>query len=153
MNYEAALEDLKSSRVKPAIEEFEHLGKTAPELEFIFTNLGLAYLKIENYKAAEQAFQRAISQNKRDAVAYNHLGIINRMQGLFDKAKKAYKKAIDIDREYARAHLNLGILYDIYLQDLKLALNQYETYQTLTDSQDKTVSSWIIDIKRQLKAN
>ncbi len=153
LNYEVALEDLKTNRIKSAIEELKYLGNTAPDLEFIFTNLGLAYIKIKNYKGAEQAFQRAISQNNRDAVAYNHIGILNRLQGHFDKARLAYEKAIDVDPEYAQAHLNLGILYDIYLQNLKLALNQYETYQTLTDSQDKTVDRWIIDIKRRLKVS
>ncbi len=153
LNYEAALEDLKMNEFKSAIEELEYLGNTAPDLEYIFTNLGLAYIKIENYKGAKQAFQRAISQNNSDAIAYNHLGIINRMQGHFDEARLAYERAINIDPEYTQAHLNLGILYDIYLQNLTLALNQYETYQALTDSQDKTVGSWIVDIKRRLKVS
>ncbi|MCP4490852.1 MAG: tetratricopeptide repeat protein [Gammaproteobacteria bacterium] len=153
LNYEAALEDLKSNQFKSAIEELEYLSNTAADLEYIFTNLGLAYINTENYKGAEQAFQRAISQNNSDVVAYNHLGIISRMQGRFDKARLAYEEAIDIDPEYAQAYLNLGILYDIYLQDLKRALIQYQTYQTLTDSQDKTVGRWILDIKRRLQAS
>ena len=85
-------------------------------------------------------------------MAYNHLGIITRMQGEFQKARHSYETAINIDSEYASAYLNLGILFDIYLQDLKQALAQYEKFQTLTNNEDKTVAGWIVDIKRRLKS-
>jgi tetratricopeptide (TPR) repeat protein len=100
---------------------------------------------------AEQAFQEAISRNNRDAVAYNHLGILLRYQGQFEEARKRYQRAIAIDSDYAYAHLNLGILFDIYLQDLKLALKQYQKYQALIGEEDKQVAGWIVDIQRRLK--
>ena len=152
LSYQAALEDLKDKKIKSAIKQLEALSETAPGLEYLFTNIGLAYLKIEDFKRAEAAFQRAISLNIRDAVAYNHLGVIKRTQGEFIEARQAYEKAIGIDDGYAQAHLNLGILFDIYLQDLKLALNQYQKYQSLNDSPDKTVANWITDIERRLKS-
>ena len=152
LSYQAALDDLKNKKAKSAITQLEALSESTPDLEYLFTNIGLAYLKIEDFKRAEAAFQRAISQNIRDSVAYNHLGVIRRIQGEFVEARQAYEKAISIDDNYAQAHLNLGILFDIYLQDLKLALKQYQKYQSLTDSPDKIVASWIIDIERRLKS-
>jgi len=152
LSYQAALDDLKNKKLKLAITQLEALSQSAPDLEYLFTNIGLAYLKNEDFKRAEAAFQRAISQNNRDAVAYNHLGVIKRTQGEFVKARQAYEKAIGINDNYAQAHLNLGILFDIYLQDLKLALKQYQKYQSLSDSPDKTVAGWIVDIERRLKS-
>ncbi len=152
LSYQAALDDLKNKKVKSAIKQLEALSETAPELDYLFTNIGLAYLKIEDYMRAETAFQRAISLNIRDFVAYNHLGVIKRTQGEFKEARQAYEKAISIDENYAQAHLNLGILFDIYFQDLKLALKQYQKFQSLNASPDKTVASWIIDIERRLKS-
>ena len=152
LSYQAALEDLRNKKTKSAISQLEALSGTAPELDYLFTNIGLAYLKIEDFKRAEAAFQRAISLNIRDAVAYNHLGVIKRTQGEFNEARQAYEKAIEINDKYAQAHLNLGILFDIYLQDLKLALNQYQKFQSLNASPDKTVASWILDIERRLKS-
>ncbi len=152
LNYEAAIEDLKLGQVDIAIEELEYLTKIVPELDFLFTNLGLAYLKIGRYEPAEQAFERAISQNNFDAVAYNHLGIVTRLRGKFVIARKNYEKAISIDDKYAPAHLNLGILFDIYLQDLNQALGQYQKFQSLTNNENKTVAGWIIDIERRLKS-
>jgi len=152
LSYQAALDDLKNKKVKSAIKQLEALSETAPKLDYLFTNIGLAYLKIEDFKRAEAAFQRAISLNIRDFVAYNHLGVIKRTKGEFKEARQAYEKAISIDENYAQAHLNLGILFDIYLQDLKLALKQYQKFQSLNGSPDKTVASWIIDIERRLKS-
>ena len=152
IDYELAIEQLKIGKLKKATPTLEQLSNNAPELDYLFTNLGLAYFRQKNYPQAMAAFERAISQNKSDAVAYNHLGIITRMQGEFQKARHSYETAINIDSEYASAYLNLGILFDIYLQDLKQALAQYEKFQTLTNNEDKTVAGWIVDIKRRLKS-
>ena len=56
---------------------------------------------------------------------------------------------IKIDSKYARAHLNLGILFDLYLQDLEKALQQYRKYQKLTSDENTQVAGWIIDIERR----
>ncbi len=150
-NYEAALVALKAGEILFAIELLEKVRISAPELEHVFTNLGLAYFKQKNYDNAELAFQQAIDSNPNDAIAYNHLGIIKRLQGQFDSARQTYQKAIQIDNRYASAYLNLGILYDIYLQDLEKALQQYKKYQALTSDESNSVGKWIVDIQRQLK--
>lgn len=150
-NYEAGLAALKAGEIPFAIELLEQVSISAPELEHVFTNLGLAYFKQKNHDKAELAFQQAIKLNSNDAIAYNHLGIIKRLQGEFDSARKTYQKAIQINNKYASAHLNLGILYDIYLQDLEKALQQYKKYQALTSAESNSVGKWIVDIQRQLK--
>ena len=150
-NYEAGLDALKAGDTGFAIELLEQVSISAPQKEHVFTNLGLAYFKQENYDNSELAFQQAIRLNPDDAIAYNHLGIIKRLQGRFEAARLTYQKAIRIDSEYAGAYLNLGILYDIYLQDLELALLQYKKYQALTEGANHSVDEWIIDIQRQLK--
>lgn len=151
-SYQAAISVLKQNKLAEAIQQFEPLSIRSPNLEYIFTNLGLAYFKQKDYDKAQQAFQQAIAHNDQDAIAYNHLGVIHRIRGEFDEANRAYQSAIKINSKYAQAHLNLGILYDIYLQDLKLALDQYQKYQTLTNSENKSIANWIVDIERRLKA-
>lgn len=150
-NYAAGLAALKAGEISFAIELLEQVSISAPELENVFTNIGLAYFKQKNYVNAELSFHQAIKSNPNDAIAYNHLGIIKRLQGQFDSARQTYQKAIRIDNQYASAYLNLGILYDIYLQDLGQALQQYKKYQALTSDESNSVDKWIIDIQRQLK--
>jgi len=149
--YTEAVASLKLGDTEQALELLLQVSTDAPDKPYVFTNLGLAYFKLKKMDLAEQAFQEAISRNNRDAVAYNHLGILLRHQGQFEEARKRYQRAIGIDSDYAYAHLNLGILFDIYLQDLKSALQQYQKYQALIGEEDKQVAGWITDIQRRLK--
>jgi tetratricopeptide (TPR) repeat protein len=149
--YIEAVDSLKRGDTEQAIELLLQVSTDAPDKPYVFTNLGLAYFKLKKMDLSERAFQEAISRNNRDAVAYNHLGILLRYQGQFEEARKHYQRAIAIDSDYAYAHLNLGILFDIYLQDLKLALQQYQKYQGLIGEEDKQVAGWIVDIQRRLK--
>ena len=151
--YLEAVTSLKNGNADQAVDLLLEVSREAPDKPFIFTNLGLAYLQLEQTEAAEAAFQQAVERNDRDAVAHNHLGILKRQQGEFEAALERYLRAIEIDQNYALAHLNLGILYDLYLQDLEKALRQYETYQALINEEDAEVSGWITDIQRQLKAS
>jgi tetratricopeptide (TPR) repeat protein len=149
-DYLAVLKQLKLGE-EGALPKLEKLSQQAPALEYIFTNLGIAYFNQEKYPEAQAAFERAISQNKDDAIAYNHLGILTRIRGEFEKSRQHYDRAINIDNEYAAAHLNLGILFDIYIQDIEQALAHYRKYQSLTNNENKAVAGWIVDIERRIQ--
>lgn len=148
--YIQANESLKAGKIDLAILQFEQLLEKNPSLKHAYTNLGLLYIRKQNTEQAKQAFLNAIEQDKNDAVAYNHLAVIQRQNGEFQQALLNYKNAINADPDYAKAHLNLGILFDIYLQKLPEALEQYEQYQRLTDNSNKDVDKWLIDIKRRI---
>jgi len=150
--YTEAVASLKNGDTEQALELLIQVSTDAPDKPYVFTNLGLAYFKLEKLELAEEAFQEAIIRSNKDAVAYNHLGILQRYKGLFEEARNQYQRALRIDSGYALAHLNLGILFDLYLQDLKLALQHYQQYQALTDKEDSQVAGWIVDIQRRLKS-
>ena len=150
--YGQALTALKSGDTEEALVLLTQLSQDTPDKPRLFTNLGLAYLQLEQSELAEQAFGQAIARNPEDAVAYNHLGILQRRKGLFQEALVQYQRAIEIDSEYARAHFNLGILFDLYLQDLEKALQQYRKYLDLTSEENAEVAGWIVDIERRLKS-
>jgi tetratricopeptide (TPR) repeat protein len=149
--YNEAVASLKNGDTEQALELLIQVSTDAPDKPYVFTNLGLAYFKLEKLELAEEAFQEAIIRSNKDAVAYNHLGILQRYKGQFEEARNQYQRALRIDSDYALAHLNLGILFDLYLQDLKLALQHYQRYQALIDKEDSQVAGWIVDIQRRLK--
>jgi len=149
--YIEAVASLKNGDTGQALELLIQVSTDAPDKPYVFTNLGLAYFKLEKLDLAEEAFQQAIIRSNKDAVAYNHLGILQRYKGQFEEARNQYQQALRIDSNYALAHLNLGILFDLYLQDLKLALQHYQRYQALIDKEDSRVAGWIVDIQRRLK--
>lgn len=150
--YEQAVAALKQGDTGLAIELLLKVSVDAPDKPYVFTNLGLAYFKLEQFEAAEKAFLEAVAHDDRDAVAYNHLGILQRQRGQFQEARKSYQRALDIDANYELAHLNLGILFDIYLQDLEPALRHYQRYQALLGEENTQVAGWIVDIERRIKS-
>ncbi|MCP4334965.1 MAG: tetratricopeptide repeat protein [Gammaproteobacteria bacterium] len=149
--YETAISALKSGDTEGALVLLTRLSREAPDKPRLFTNLGLAYFNLQQADLAEQAFQQAVTRDPDDAVAYNHLGILQRHNGHFQEALVQYQRAIEIDDSYAPAYLNLGILFDLYLQDLEKALQQYQKYQVLSSEDNPLVSGWIVDIERRLK--
>jgi hypothetical protein len=50
------------------------------------------------------------------------------------------------------AHYNLGVLNELYLQRLDVALQNFETYQSLV-GEDKQVAMWIKDLTRRTAAD
>lgn len=150
--YEQALAALKSGKTERALKLLLQVSNNAPDKPYVFTNLGLAYFKLQQLDLAESVFKQAIVRNKEDAVAHNHLGILQRQKGQFKEARTHYQRALEIDSDYASAHLNLGILFDIYLQDLEQALRHYQKYQALVSEENTQVAGWIVDIQRRLKS-
>lgn len=150
--FKQALWLARSNKTDEAIEQFQQLVSVDPSYRNAYTNLGLLLLQKQNPDLAKKALLNAIDQDKRDSIAYNNLAIIERQQGSFKQALEYYKKALDVNPDYANAHLNLGILMDIYLQDLPQALRHYKSYQGLTENADKNVGKWVIDIQRRIDA-
>ena len=150
--YEEALAALKAGDTGAALELLVALSADAPDKPRLFTNLGLAYFRQQQPDLAEQAFLQAIARDPDDAVAHNHLGILERRKGRFQEALTHYQRAVEIDSGYAGAHLNLGILFDLYLQDLEKALQQYQIYRSLGAGENARVDGWIVDIERRLKS-
>ncbi len=149
--YNNAISAAKSGNYDEAIQLFTEITTTNPDFANAYTNLGLLHRHKANKDEARQAFNKAISLNPADAVSYNHLGVMLREEGKFSEAKDMYQSAIQHKSDYAPAVLNLGILYDLYLQDLPNALTQYNNYQKLTGGQDKEVEKWIIDLDKRIQ--
>mgnify|MGYP002631208260 CR=1 FL=1 len=151
--YQQAIQSTRDGDIDKAIQQFTKVIQKDPSTKQAYTNLGLLYIHKKQNEEAKAAFLNAIKQDKNDAIAYNHLAVLQRQQGEFKLALFNYYKAINAKPDYANAHLNLGILLDIYLQDLPKALEQYEIYQKLTDHKNESVEKWILDMKRRIETD
>jgi len=150
--YRIAMDSARGGNAEAAAGQFRMLIEMKPDYPRAQTNLGLQLMRLERYDEAREAFNRALEQDKNDAVAYNHLGVLARRDGQFQQALDYYNKAIEADADYAAAHLNRGILLDLYMGDWPAALEEYQRYQSLLDTPDPQVEKWIIDIKRRIEA-
>ena len=71
--------------------------------------------------------------------------------GQFENARDAYRKSIRKRARYGKAYLNLGILCDIYLEDLKCAMRNYRKFLDVSIDKegDKQVGIWLADVSRR----
>ena len=150
--YNRAIKHARDGKDKQAIADFMLFNKKYPGVDNSYTNLGLLYLKQGNLELASSFLEKAVTLNPLNKIAHNHLGVVRREQGQFDKAKRSYMQALNIDNDYFSAHYNLGILLDIYLGDLPSALKHYKRFQSLTNKSDKEVSKWVVDLERRILA-
>lgn len=138
------------------------LTQQAPELSGPWLHLGdiiIHDLSLDDdspstqqaFHQAMEYYRAAINVNPHNYYAHNRLAMLLRERGEFELAKAHYQQAINSWAGFDKAYLNLGILYDLYLNNKHLALKQYDTYQLLQEEPDRQVKGWIADIARQLK--
>lgn len=123
-------------------------GKTS-KFSGPFIDLGIAYAQTKEYKKAEESLKKALSINPMHPAGLNELAIVYRKTGRYNEARKIYEKLLGTYPDYLPAHKNLGVLCDIYIQDLNCALEQYEAYVKVRPD-DKHVKIWIADVKSRM---
>jgi tetratricopeptide (TPR) repeat protein len=115
-------------------------------------NLAIIHSRNGNDAAAQAAIDAALALNPSHPAALNQQGLLFRKNGKFIEAEAAYMKAVTASPDYALAHYNLGVLNELYLQRLDVALQHFEIYQQLVGG-DAQVEKWITDLTRRVAAN
>lgn len=148
-DYAQALGLMNSGKDDDALALFAKIAEKAPQLSGPLVNQALILNKQQKYAEAQAALEKALTINPKNPFANNQLGITFRNLGKFAEAKAAYLTALTQDPGYAKAHFNLGVLADLYLQDLPLAIEHYQKYQSLQSTPDAAVTNWIIDLQKR----
>ena len=78
----------------------------------------------------------------------NELGLVYRKTGRFSLAKTTYEQVVNNYPQFLPARKNLGILCDLFMNDLDCAIKQYEAYLSLRPG-EKEVSIWLADLKKR----
>lgn len=143
-----AVEYIQGERYPEAIELLQDVVTREQRLSAPYVNLGIAYFRTGDEKHAEESFLEALRAAPLDPVASNELAVLYRHQGRFDEARKTYTESLALHPEYLPLIKNLGILCDLYLQDVNCALAQFERYLKY-QPEDPKVSIWVADLKRR----
>ena len=122
-----------------------------PNFPGAHTNLAIIYSNYGNDDAVMNSLEAALAINPDYAPALNQKGMLFRRNGNFLEAEAAYLKAVTSNPDYALAHYNLGVLNELYMQRLDVALQHFELYQGLVGD-DKQVEKWIADLRRRVAA-
>ena len=148
--YATALRLVKLGSDKASLPLFAKIKQDNKTLAGPYVNTGLIYLRQEQWDDAEKEFNQALERKPEHPVALAMLGYLEKRKAEYTKARKHYEQALAVQPDYPEAQLNLGILCDIYLQDLKCALQHYQEYQRL-NGKDEKVNNWVIDLKERMK--
>lgn len=147
--YDSALQLLDRERYSQAIPLLLEVADKAPDVTAPYINLGIAYGRIGDFERAEANLKKALELNPSHPVVYDELGLLYRETGRFAAARESYEKALEIYPGFHFAQRNLGILCDIYLNDLPCALTHYEAYSR-AEPDDKEVPKWIADLHTRI---
>ena len=74
-----------------------------------YNNLGLAYIDMQQFPEAEQAFRKSAEANIFFADAHLNLGTLYFQQANYAEAAKAFQQTLAIDPGVLKARSNLGI--------------------------------------------
>lgn len=148
-DYIAAINLVRANKLDDALMVFQGISGQYPRLSGPLVNEGLIHLQQGRWDDALEAFDRSLKVNEQNPYAWNLRGVALRESGKFAEARASYERALALDPLYARAHFNLGVLADLYLQDLPLAISHYEKYQALQVKPDQAVGNWIVDLRNR----
>jgi tetratricopeptide (TPR) repeat protein len=124
-------------------EDFEEAKKALDSAEIleadnaqVIVRQGTMYLKQEAYKEAQNAYEKLVTLDESDDMAYGILANIVHQLGENELAVKYHQKAIELDDSYAPHHFNYAnTLFD--LGQKEEALKAYEIAYSLDSSLDE----------------
>jgi Flp pilus assembly protein TadD len=147
-DFESAVRLLEQEQYESGIALLLAVTEAAPDVTAAHIDLGIAYGRVNDLERAEASIKRALQLNPRHPVAHNELGILYRRSGRFGKARKSYEKALAAYPDFHFARRNLAILCDVYLSDVKCALEHYELY-TEAVPDDGAAAMWKADLRNR----
>ena len=151
-DFERAVAMLNDQYYSQAIDLLEKVIEQSPGVSAPYIDMAIAYQHIGRLEQAEEHLKIALRLFPEHPVACNEYGLLYRKTGRFAEARAIYEKALSSFPDYYPVHRNLGILCDLYLNDLDCALEHYEIYSEARP-EDKRVKSWIADLRARLRRN
>ena len=147
--FERAVGRLEAQDYDGAIELLETVIGHSPGVTAPYVNIAIALQKVDRFEEAEEHLETALSLVPKHPAANNEYGLLLRRMGRFDEARENYEKTLATFPDYHPARRNLGIVCDLYLNDLQCALDSYETYSDAVPDDDQ-VEMWIADLRMRL---
>ncbi len=147
--YEQAVAAMAAGNALDAELRFKEFLLNYPDFPGAWVNLAILAAGKGDDAAAASHIESALQIDPANAAALNQLGMLNRRQGYFPEAEAAYMKAVTAQPGYALAHYNLGVLHELYLQQLDTALQHFELYLEFGGG-DEQVEKWVVDLKRRI---
>ncbi len=149
--YLQGIDALSARDLETAEKMFSQFMQKNPSLSGAYVNLALIAFRQQDDDKATTLVEQAIALNPQQAQAYHLRAQLHLNNGDIKLARQDYLKAIELNPGYTNAHYNLALLYDIFLQELALAIEHYSIYLSLLDREDQRTRDWISHLRNTLE--
>lgn len=140
------VDSLKSGEYDIAVDCFKSVTKVAPSQSAPYINLAIAYIRSDRDELAEPPLKKALELVAGHPLASHEYGLLLRRAGRFDEARAVYDNSLKLFPEYFPLHNNLGVMCDLYINDLKCASRQYEMLLKAQPGDEK-VELWLAEVQ------
>lgn len=119
--------------LEPVLKALTAGEKVGAENARAFLNLGAIHVRGEDWKAALDAYRKALQLNPNLSEARYNEGFIHFRQGDWPAAEQAYRAALELDEDLPLAHFHLGLIagqrgrYEDSVRWLENALERFGT--------------------------
>ena len=148
-DFDAAVACMERQDYSGAVELLQRVITHEPGVTAPYIDIALAYRELGKKELAEENLEKALELFPAHPVAGNAYALLLRTSGRFEEARTVYQQVLTQFPDYAPAHRNLGILCDLYLNDLECAFGQYERYREANPG-DEQVNLWLADLRQRL---
>jgi tetratricopeptide (TPR) repeat protein len=94
-----------------AIRRYREAAEVWPYLEGIWTQLGRAYMQVNDFRRAQSALEKSIEYSPPDAPLLNDLGVTLLHQKRLDKALDYFNSALEVAPDFEVTYFNLGLCH------------------------------------------
>lgn len=151
-DFDRAVALLINEEYEEAMGPLENVIEKSPGVTAPYINMAIACRHTGKLEQAEEHLKTALQLVPDHPAACNEYGLLYRKTGRFTEAREIYQKVLAQFPDYFPAHRNLGILCDLYLNDLTCALEHYEIYSEAMP-EDRQVKLWVADLRGRLGQN
>ncbi len=139
----------KMGNIERSLALLKDVEEKEPNNPKVFFSIGNMKRANGDYDEAMKYYNRALKLDPANPVILNHIGYVYKKLVEYDKAENAYLQAIVASPQYVNSYINIGILYDDFLNDDEKALFYYKKYLELGGDRKAEVNKWIMDIEKK----
>lgn len=126
---ERGIEDYQKGDYNSAIQYLKTVTKSNKTDADAWNFLGMAYLKVSNYKESRKALENAVKQKPQNVAFHINLSYASLLSNKLGDAERQIKKAIELDSKNATAYYISGLVFlwkgkfDKVISDVDESLN------------------------------
>lgn len=147
--FKSATSAMQAQEYSESEKILETLLAQQPKVPEIYINLALSYYQQQKYDDVNRTLDSLNKVSGDIAPALNLRGLMAVKNGQFQEAEEFYNRALKLNPNYVNALYNAALLQDVYLQDVKKAVNFYERYVSL-NNEDVQTKDWLMQLKASL---